>query len=143
MVSEDIIKEAAKLQTLDPGMSTLCGPAMRAAIMERAKELGLEGELKRDTADPDFLGVWVIDGNFSSSGKLSVTTNVDGRLDAAIPVHEFLRLLENTKPPVKELTTEEKLAEAVRLLNNLANGWTSLRNESQKEARAFIKSIKP
>ena len=44
MLSEAIkrdLAEAPKPQTLEPGMSCKCGPAMRAAIMERAKELGL------------------------------------------------------------------------------------------------------
>ena len=52
---------------------------------------------------------------------------------------QFLTRLEHTSPPVKELTTEEKLKEAVRLLKNC---YSIALFEDYNEARAFIKSIK-
>ena len=52
---------------------------------------------------------------------------------------QFLTRLEHTSPPVKELTTEEKLKEAVRLLKNC---YSIALFEDYNEARAFLKSIK-
>ena len=37
--SQILIKRPPSSDTLQPGMATKCGPAMRAAIMERAKKL--------------------------------------------------------------------------------------------------------
>ena len=140
--------------TLQPGMATKCGPAMRAAIMERAKELGLWGGTSEDK--DRYTGVWVM--NFPKSvsslsasvGKINYCADTES--EPTIPAHEFLHLMENTKPPKKELTTEEKLAEAVRLIERFSkvkpqsierytDGGIVLR--VSEEARAFLKSIKP
>ena len=148
-----VITPAPSSDTLKPGMATACGPAMRAAIMERAKELGIYVEVSEDPSDPDFVGMWVI--NFRGTGgygKISPTVYRKERSGNEVPTHEFLRLMENTKPPKKELTTEEKLAEAVRLIERFSkvkpqsierytDGGIVLR--VSEEARAFLKSIKP
>ena len=64
---------------------------------------------------------------------------------------QFLTRLEHTLPTVKERTTEEKLAEAVCILQwymderhnaELCDGTIDLRILESK-ARAFLKSIKP
>ena len=142
--------------TLQPGMATPCGPAMRAGIMERAKELGLWGGTSEDK--DRYTGVWVM--NFPKSvsslsasvGKINYCADTES--EPTIPAHEFLHLMENTKPPVKELTTEEKLAEAVRLLDRVTTGHENLMKACGHyttpedfthtgAARAFLKSIEP
>jgi len=142
-----VITPAPSSETLEPGMATKCGPAMRAAIMERAKELGIYVEVSEDPSDPDFVGMWVI--NFRGTGgygKISPTVYIKDRLGNEVPAHEFLRLMENTKPPVKELTTEEKLAEAVSQIKDLLkHGMFPYDDgaETASKARAFLKSIEP
>lgn len=141
--------------TLQPGMATPCGPAMRAAIMERAKELGLYVEVSEDPSDPDFVGMWVIDFRGTGGyGKISPTVYRKELSGNEVPAHEFLHLMENTKPPKKELTTEERLAEAVRLLDRVTTGHENLMKACGHyttpedfthtgAARAFLKSIEP
>lgn len=149
-----VITPAPSSETLEPGMATKCGPAMRAAIMERAKELGIYVEVSEDPSDPDFVGMWVI--NFRGTGgygKISPTVYIKDRLGNEVPAHEFLRRLENTKPPKKELTTEEKLAEAIDVFTKIAGirpmhpsdkyGDGGLAHRCAELARDFLKSIKP
>lgn len=135
--------------TLQPGHATPCGPAMRAAIMERAKELGLMDPSSKEKDDTE--GIWVLDFGLQK-GMLHTYTIVNSMGLTVIPTHEFLRLMENTKPPKKELTTEEKLAKAVRLLDRVTTGYENLMKACGHypphedfthtgEARAFLKSI--
>ena len=145
--------------TLKPGQATLCGPAMRAAIMERAKELGLYVEVSEDPSDPDFVGMWVI--NFRGTGgygKISPTVYIEDRFGNEVPAHEFLHLMENTKPPKKELTTEERLAEAISVIREAeaglgffvgaitkdpAPGFIPTPEKALRIIYAFLKSIEP
>lgn len=94
-----VITPAPSSETLDPGMATKCGPAMRAAIMERAKELGLmdPSSKEKDTTE----GIWVMDFGLQK-GMLHPCTIVNSMGLTVIPTPEFLRLMENTKPPKKE-----------------------------------------
>ena len=129
--------------TLQPGMATPCGPAMRAAIMERAKKLGLmaPSSKEKDTTE----GIWVLDFGLQK-GMLHTCTIVNSMGLTLIPTHEFLRLMENTKPPKKELTTEERLAEAVQHVKKLVEHGMFPYDDGQlvaTNARAFLKSIKP
>jgi hypothetical protein len=151
--------------TLQPGMATPCGPAMRAAIMERAKELGVmdPSSKEKDTTE----GIWVLDFGLQK-GMLHTCTYSNSEGLKFIPNHEFLRRLENTKPPKKELTTEERLAKAVEVIEELRNAaadvsyynsnrknpnlgmtndhkqaiWNNLKDRCVA-ASAFLKSIKP
>lgn len=138
-----VITPAPSSETLEPGMATKCGPAMRAAIMERAKELGLmdPSSKEKDTTE----GIWVLDFGLQK-GMLHTCTIVNSMGLTVIPTPEFLHLMENTKPPKKELTTEEKLAEAVSQIKDLLkHGMFPYDDgaETASKARAFLKSIKP
>ena len=137
------VKTPAPPQGLQPRDACKCGPAMRAAIAERAKELGLwSGD--NDPANKSYNGIWVIDfDSFDSNGLLCPTISVD--VNNVIPAHEFLKRLENTSPPVKELTTEEKLEEAVKHVKTLVEHAVFPYDGGQlvaTNARAFLKSIK-
>lgn len=145
-----VITPAPSSETLDPGMATKCGPAMRAAIMERAKELGLMDPSLKEKDNTE--GIWVLDFSLQK-GMLHTCTVVNSRGLTVIPAPEFLRRLENTKPPKRELTTEEKLAEAVRLLDRVTTDHENLMKACGHyttpedfthtgAARAFLKSIK-
>lgn len=140
-----VLIESPESQTLEPGMTTPCGPAMRAAIMERAKELGLATR----GVDLDTYDLWGI--GVCHDGVIATTFDC---WKERIPTHEFLRRMENYKPPKKELTTEERLAEAVRLLDRVTTGHENLMKACGHytmpedfthtgAARAFLKSIKP
>ena len=123
-------------QQVQPRDACKCSPAMQAAIAEKAKELGLWSGSDYSGYD----GVLVID-NGSDRWKVRPTlfsTNPTQTLNFLTPAH-FLTRLEHTSPPVKELTTEQKLEEAVRLLKNC---YSIALFEDYNEARAFIKSIK-
>ena len=106
--------------TLQPGHATPCGPAMRAAIMERAKELGIAyGNTAAE--DDSYVGVWAVTDSCVSPENVGKVYCYSGSFDVVhvIPTHEFLRLMENTKPPKKEWTTEEKLEKAVKAIERL------------------------
>ena len=133
-----VLTPAPQKNTLKPGMATICGPAMRTAIMERAKELGIWWEDSFTHDDTE--GIFVMK---NIDGVMLRTASGFCPTDNTIPLHEFLRLMENTKPPKKELTTEEKLAEAVRLLEKC---YPTAQMKDYDEARDFLfflKSIKP
>jgi hypothetical protein len=145
-----VITPAPSSETLEPGMATKCGPAMRAAIMERAKELGVmdPSSKEKDTTE----GIWVLDFGLQK-GMLHTCTYSNSEGLKFIPNHEFLRRLENTKPPKRELTTEEKLAEAIDVFTKIAGirpmhpsdkyGDGGLAHRCAELARDFLKSIKP
>lgn len=142
-----VITPAPSSETLEPGMATKCGPAMRAAIMERAKELGIAyGNTAAE--DDSYVGVWAVTESCVSPKDVGKVYCYSGGFDVvdAIPTHEFLRLMENTKPPKKELTTEERLAEAVKVIEDLEGNCYSISHEGKEAriaARAFLKSIEP
>ena len=144
-----VITPAPSSDTLKPGMATACGPAMRAAIMERAKELGLMHPFSSEEYITE--GIWVLDFGFQK-GMLHTCTFSNSEGLKSIPTHEFLRLMENTKPPKKELTAEELLAEAVRLLDRVTTGHENLMKACGHyttpedfthtgAARAFLKAL--
>ncbi len=150
-----VITPAPSSDTLKPGMATACGPAMRAAIMERAKKLGLmdPSSKEKDTTE----GIWVLDFGLQK-GMLHTCTIVNSMGLTLIPAHEFLHLMENTKPPVKELTTEEKLAEAISVIREAeaglgffvgaitkdpAPGFIPTPEKALRIIYAFLKSIEP
>ncbi len=84
----------APSQGLEEGMATECSPAMRAAIIERAKELGHELHYEIENYSPQPFLWWYDD-------KLCHRTTDKNR---RIPNHEFLARLEATakKPkPIK------------------------------------------
>jgi len=120
-------------QQVQPRDACKCSPAMQAAIAEKAKELGLWSGSDYSGYD----GVWVVDSG-PNEGKVHPACFSSNPLNFLTPA-QFLTRLEHTSPPVKELTTEEKLKEAVRLLKNC---YSIALFEDYNEARAFIKSIK-
>ena len=142
------VKTPATQQGLQPRDACKCGPAMQAAIAEKAKELGLWSGGYYSGHD----GVWVVDSG-SNEGKVHpayFSPNPARELNFLTPA-QFLTRLEHTLPTVKERTTEEKLAEAVCILQwymderhnaELCDGTIDLRILESK-ARAFLKSIKP
>ena len=133
----------SRAQTPQPGMATKCGPAMRAAIMERAKELGIWDMDPNNTERGTTNGVWVLSWG-QDTGKIHFDSDCRG--DNVIPTHEFLRLMENTKPPKKELTTEERLAEALNIVRQLLiwGEFPSVCGQTvQADAIASLKSIEP
>jgi len=130
-------------QQVQPRDACKCSPAMQAAIAEKAKELGLWSGSDYSGYD----GVLVID-NGSDRWKVRPTlfsTNPTQTLNFLTPA-QFLTRLEHTSPPVKELTTEEKLGEAVKHVKTLVEHAVFPYDDGQlvaTNARAFLKSIKP
>ena len=137
------VKTPAPQQGLQPRDACKCSPAMQAAIKEKAKELGLWSGSDYSGYD----GVLVID-NGSDRWKVRPTlfsTNPTQTLNFLTPA-QFLTRLEHTSPPVKELTTEEKLGEAVKHVKTLVEHAVFPYDDGQlvaTNARAFLKSIKP
>ena len=137
------VKTPAPPQGLQPRDACKCGPAMQAAIAEKADELGLWSGSDYSGYD----GVLVID-NGSDRWKVRPTlfsTNPTQTLNFLTPA-QFLTRLEHTSPPVKELTTEEKLGEAVKHVKTLVEHAVFPYDDGQlvaTNARAFLKSIKP
>ncbi len=130
-------------QQVQPRDACKCGPAMQAAIAEKADELGLWSGSDYSGYD----GVLVID-NGSDRGKVRpafFSTNPSNQLNFLTPA-QFLTRLEHTLPTVKELTTEEKLGEAVKHVKTLVEHAVFPYDDGQlvaTNARAFLKSIKP
>ena len=137
------VKTPSTQQGLQPRDACKCSPAMQAAIAEKAKELGLWSGSDYSGYD----GVLVID-NGSDRWKVRPTlfsTNPTQTLNFLTPA-QFLTRLEHTSPPVKELTTEEKLGEAVKHVKTLVEHAVFPYDDGQlvaTNARAFLKSIKP
>ena len=127
-------------QQVQPRDACKCSPAMQAAIAEKAKELGLWSGSDYSGYD----GVWVVDSG-PNEGKVHPACFSSNPLNFLTPA-QFLTRLEHTSPPVKELTTEEKLGEAVKHVKTLVEHAVFPYDDGQlvaTNARAFLKSIKP
>lgn len=119
--------------TLQPGDAVLCGPSMRAAIKEIAEKKGVYGG---DASCQR--GMWVVPMGNMLEGKIHSFPDLGSDMNI-IPLHEFIRRLVNT--PVKEQTPEEKLEEAVELINELcSSSYAFVKNENTSRKRIFDKA---
>ena len=88
--------------TLQPGDAVECGPEMREAIRVMAKANGLAHETMWNHTNDT--GVVML-----SSVSAYLAASVVDRSYKKLPLHEFIRRLENTPPKPKELTEEVKM----------------------------------
>jgi len=97
-----ILQPAPQSQGLEEGMATECSPAMRAAIVERAKELGVPEDCINGSKHPN---IGFMDGSIHPLVHYEDKSRYQAH--KLIPNHEFLARLEATAKKPKPLKIGE------------------------------------